>query len=131
MLRLFADGALSLLADEGYDVALYDARFAKPVDLALLRRLTSAGVPILTVEDHSLVGGFGAAVVEACTDHRLPTDDIYRLGMPERWVYQGSRDGQLAQAGLDSHGIARTVRQILGTPAAVLLRIHNVKVVGP
>jgi 1-deoxy-D-xylulose-5-phosphate synthase len=126
-----AHDAVTLLADEGYDIALYDARFAKPVDLALLRRLTSAGVPILTVEDHSLLGGFGSCVVEACTDHHLPADKLHRLGMPERWVYQGSRDGQLAEVGLDSHGIARTVRQILGTRAPALVRVRNVKVVGP
>jgi 1-deoxy-D-xylulose-5-phosphate synthase len=127
-----AHHALDLLADEGYDVALYDARFAKPVDLPLLRRLTGAGVPILTVEDHSLIGGFGAAVVEACLDHHLPTERIHRLGMPERWVYQGSRDGQLSEVGLDPAGIAGTVRQILGAPGAtpVGVRLRAVKVAG-
>jgi len=128
-----AHQALALLADEGYDIALYDARFAKPVDLPLLRRLTADGVPILTVEDHSLIGGFGAAVVEACSDHHLPTDAIHRLGMPDRWVYQGSRDGQLAEVGLDPSGIARTVRKILaGRGTAPLgIRFRTVKVAGP
>jgi 1-deoxy-D-xylulose-5-phosphate synthase len=124
-----AHQALGLLAGDGYDIALYDARFAKPVDVPLLRRLTAAGVPILTVEDHSLIGGFGAAVVEACLDHHLPMEAIHRLGMPERWVYQGSRDGQLAEVGLDPSGIAGTVRQILGARAGVPLglRLRHVK----
>jgi len=128
-----AHQALAMLAGEGYDIALYDARFAKPVDLPLLRRLTEAGVPILTIEDHSLIGGFGAAVVEACIDHHLPTDAIHRLGMPERWVYQGSRDGQLAEVGLDPSGIAGKVRQILGGRRAVPVgvRLRAVRVAGP
>jgi len=128
-----AHQALALLAGEGYDVALYDARFAKPVDVPLLRSLTAAGVPILTVEDHSLIGGFGAAVVEACLDHHLPTEAIHRLGMPERWVYQGSRDGQLAEVGLDAAGIAGTVRQILGEcgAAPLAVRLRAIKVAGP
>jgi 1-deoxy-D-xylulose-5-phosphate synthase len=88
------------------------------VDLDLLRALVARGVAILTVEDHALIGGFGAAVLEACNDLRLATDRIHRLGMPERWVYQDCRERQLAGAGLDAAGIARTVRRILQEGAA-------------
>ena len=71
----------------GANVALYDGRFAKPVDVALLEELIRGGTAILTVEDHARTGGFGAAVLEACNDHRLATDRIHRLAMPDRWVY--------------------------------------------
>lgn len=108
-----ATRAIDQLEPQGYDIALYDARFAKPVDIDLIRRLVEADITILTVEDHSLIGGFGAAVLEACNERRIAADGIHRLGMPERWIYQDSRDGQLEQVGLDAAGIARTVRQIL------------------
>ncbi len=105
--------AIEELEPQGYRVALYDARFAKPVDIDLVERLTGQGVAILTVEDHALAGGFGSAVLEACNDRGLPTQRIHRLGLPMRWIYQDSRAKQLAEVGLDPAGIARSVRQIL------------------
>jgi 1-deoxy-D-xylulose-5-phosphate synthase len=105
--------AVNDLEPQGYHVAVYDARFAKPVDVDLIRDLTQRGVPILTVEDHALAGGFGAAVLEACNDERLNAALVHRLGMPLKWVYQDSRKKQLAQVGLDAAGIARKVRSIL------------------
>jgi 1-deoxy-D-xylulose-5-phosphate synthase len=107
--------SLSELSRQGYDVALYDARFAKPVDIDLVQSLFEQHVPVLTIEDHALAGGFGAAVLEACNDRRLPTDHVHRMAMPERWVYQDSRPNQLAEAGLDPASIARKVRQVLDT----------------
>ena len=94
-------------------MAVYDARFAKPVDTELIGRLIEAGTPILTVEDHTRIGGFGAAVLEACNDHRLPTSLVHRMGLPDRWIYQESRANQLAEAGIDADGIAQRVRALL------------------
>src|SRR5690606_24539597 len=92
--------AAAELEKQAYDVAVYDGRFAKPIDVELLRELTTAGVPILTVEDHAVAGGFGSCVLEACNDNRLPTSRIHRLGLPMRWIYQDSRAKQLAEVGL-------------------------------
>ena len=111
--------ALPELEQQGYDVALYDARFAKPVDIELVKQLIEAGTPILTVEDHFVTGGFGTCVLEACNELGLSTDLINRLGMPEKWVYQASRKIQLAEVGIDAAGIARKVREILTKRAAV------------
>ncbi len=105
--------ARSELAREGISVAVYDARFAKPVDVELIRALTEARVPILTLEDHQTIGGFGSCVLEACNDERLPTESVYRLGLPDRWIYQGSRTEQEAEAGIDADGVVRQVRRIL------------------
>ncbi|CAN5830666.1 1-deoxy-D-xylulose-5-phosphate synthase [soil metagenome] len=102
-------------------VCVYDARFAKPVDDALLQRLLSQRVPIVTVEDHSVVGGFGAAVLEAAADLHLDASRITRLGLPDSWVYQNSRPQQLAQVGIDAAGIARAIRAAVkqwGSPSA-------------
>jgi 1-deoxy-D-xylulose-5-phosphate synthase len=107
------------LAEQGYSIAVYDARFAKPVDSELFRSLIEAGTPIVTVEDHARIGGFGTCVVEACNEMGLSTAGITRLGLPDHWIYQGSRGGQLAEAGIDADSIARTVRHALDTGAPV------------
>ncbi len=101
------------LSEQGYSVAVYDARFAKPVDIELVRRLIEKGTAILTVEEHAMAGGFGSCVLEACNENGLATDGVYRLGMPEVWIGHGSRNEQLAFAGLDATGIARRVREII------------------
>jgi 1-deoxy-D-xylulose-5-phosphate synthase len=89
---------------------VYDARFAKPVDRELIRSLLERRVPIVTVEDHGLVGGFGSAVLEAAQEMGLDTSRITRLGLPDSWIYQDSRARQLSEAGLDVPAIARAIR---------------------
>lgn len=96
--------------DDEYAIELYDARFAKPVDIELVESLISRNIPIITVEDHGLTGGFGASVLEACQERRLSTESITRLGLPDHWIYQDSRAAQLTEVGLDSAGIARAIR---------------------
>ncbi len=110
-------GALDALSDE-YRVALYDARFAKPVDIDLIGGLLQRGIPILTLEDHGLRGGFGSLVIAAAHEAGLDTRLIHCQGLPERWISQGSRAGQLAQVGLDAAGIARRIREVLDSAAA-------------
>ncbi|MGD9689004.1 MAG: 1-deoxy-D-xylulose-5-phosphate synthase [Phycisphaerales bacterium] len=89
---------------------VYDARFAKPIDTELLARLIDHHVPMVTVEDHSIVAGFGAAVVEAAAEMGLDSSRITRLALPDSWIYQDSRAKQLAQAGIDSSGIASALK---------------------
>ena len=101
--------AIDLLSGD-YSVDLYDGRFAKPVDGDLLERLCAKGIPILTVEDHSIRGGFGAAVLEECHHRGLDTRRLVRLALPDRWIYQGERKEQLAEAGIDAESIAKAVR---------------------
>ncbi len=100
-------------------VALYDARFARPVDLGLVRSLLDAGVPVVTVEDHGLEGGFGSCVVDAAADAGLEVRLIRRLGIPARWIPHGSRSDQKRQAGIDSASIATAVRELADLGVAV------------
>ncbi|MEM1423272.1 MAG: 1-deoxy-D-xylulose-5-phosphate synthase [Planctomycetota bacterium] len=104
--------AADLLGQE-HRVSVYDGRFAKPVDRDLIARLVRAGTPVVTVEDHSVVGGFGSACVEAAADMGLDAGRITRLGLPDEWVYQDSRASQLEEVGLDAESIARSVRRLL------------------
>lgn len=93
-----------------YAVAVYDARFAKPVDAALIRSLLERRIPVVTVEDHSIVGGFGAAVLDAAQEMGLDASRVVRLGLPDSWIIQDSRSKQLAIAGIDQAGITRGIR---------------------
>lgn len=93
-----------------YNVALYDARFAKPVDTSLIRELLERSIPILTLEDHSVIGGFGSAVLESAQEMGFDTSRVVRHGIPDHWIIQDSRTDQLKQVGLDAEGIARMIR---------------------
>jgi 1-deoxy-D-xylulose-5-phosphate synthase len=95
-------------------VAVYDARFAKPVDAALVRTLLSRNIPIITVEDHSVVAGFGAAVIEAAAEMGLDASNLTRLGLPDAWIYQDSRTKQMVEAGIDAASIAKAINAALG-----------------
>ena len=102
------------LVGEDVRVDVYDARFAKPVDMELIRSLLERGVAVVTVEDHGITGGFGAAVIEAASDMGLDSGQITRCGFPDRWVYQASRTEQLAEVGLDAESIAGVLRRFAG-----------------
>jgi 1-deoxy-D-xylulose-5-phosphate synthase len=99
--------------DGAHSIDVYDARFAKPVDGELLEHLLTNDIPVITVEDHSISGGFGAAVLEEASNRKLDTSLITRLALPDRWIGHGSRPEQLQEAGIDAEGIARCVAQIL------------------
>ena len=104
-----AHAAIESLGSE-YNIAHYDARFAKPVDTQLIRDLLTRNIPILTLEDHTIVGGFGTAVLECAQEFKLNTTNIVRHGIPDQWIHQDSRNDQLAEVGLDVVGIARMIR---------------------
>jgi len=96
--------------EQELDVEVWDARFAKPIDVELVESALKRGIPILTIEEQGLIGGFGAALVEEAASRGLDASLIERAGLPDRWIHQGSRDEQLAEAGLDVPGIVRSIR---------------------
>ena len=106
--------AAELLAAEDISVRVVNARFARPIDTEMVRTAVLSGGPVITVEDHSVVGGFGSAVLEAAQELRLPTDMIVRLGMPaDRFIKHGTRAGQMAECRIDAAGIAAAVQEEL------------------
>jgi len=112
-LAMEALDAAAALAPEAA-VGVWDARFAKPVDRGLIRALVERGVPIVTVEDHGVVGGFGTAVLEAAQEMGLEDVRLTRLGLPDAWVYQDSRAKQLAEVGLDTPALIAAIRTAAG-----------------
>ena len=111
--------AEALSASRGIEAAVYSARFAKPLDEALIAELLSAGRPVLTVEDHAVAGGFGSAVVELAAARSLDASNVRLLGLPDRFIQHASRAEQLAEAGLDADALARAMVRCLATGKAV------------
>lgn len=108
-----AMAAADLLSAEGCEVAVIDARFCKPLDGEMLARVLRPNHPVLTVEDHALQNGFGTAVAEYAVAHNLPTQWLTRLGHPERLISHATRAQQLAEVGLDTAGLAHSLRDAL------------------
>jgi len=102
--------AAKLLENEGLSVGVVDARFCKPLDSEMLARVFAQGTPIITVEDHAVINGFGTAVIEHAQENRYDARLVTRLGLPDRFIRQASRSEQLKEVGLDAVGIARSVR---------------------
>lgn len=103
--------AAARLAEEDIFVSVVNARFAKPLDEDMVTTAITRGTPVVTVEEHSVINGFGTAVLETANRLGLPTDAVIRLGMAERFYEQAARTAQLAEAGIDAIGIAATVRR--------------------
>ncbi|HUA08877.1 MAG TPA: 1-deoxy-D-xylulose-5-phosphate synthase [Candidatus Acidoferrales bacterium] len=89
-----------------------NARFAKPVDEALLRELAANHDLILTLEEHSLAGGFGSAVVERASDLGLSVP-VQRVGVSDVLVHHDSQPSQRALFGLSAQSIAQRVARAL------------------
>jgi 1-deoxy-D-xylulose-5-phosphate synthase len=101
------------LAAERISVRVVDPRFVKPLDEdAVLAAARETG-GIVTVEEHALMGGFGAAVLECLATHDIQVP-VRRLGLPDRFIEQAPQAFQRAEAGLDADGIAAAVRDLAG-----------------
>ena len=104
--------AAETLKEEGLDVGVINARFAKPLDTDMLFRAIESCSFVITVEEGCLMGGFGSAVVEAATDAGLSTTHLRRLGVPDRFIEHGERGELLADLGLDAAGLATAARDM-------------------
>ena len=88
-----------LLAEEGLNASVINARFVKPIDEELILSLAENGIPIFTAEENTVVGGFGDAVLELIAKNGL-NHPVYRIGLPDRFVTHGKRNELLEEVGL-------------------------------
>lgn len=106
--------AAARLREEGIQVGVINARFCKPLDRGALLRVVEQVPVVITVEEGTLEGGFGSAVLEAANAAGLDTRGIIRMGLPDRFVEHGERHELLAELHLDVDGLAAAVRNALG-----------------
>ena len=87
------------------DVGVINARFIKPLDTRTILLAVAECPMVITVEEGTLLGGFGSAVLEAANDAGLETRHVRRLGIPDRFIEHGERRELLADLGLDEAGV--------------------------
>jgi len=109
-----ATEASKILGKEGIKAAHYDMRFLKPIDEGLLHEILKTFKKIITVEDGTIIGGLGSAVLEFQADHGYQ-NAIRRLGIPDRFVSHGKQEELHAECGYDVDGIVRAAKEILGS----------------
>jgi len=105
--------AAETLANEGLNVAVVNARFIKPLDDELIKRYCKPDAKVITVEEGSLAGGFGSAVMERAQLLGIEGVRFHRIGIPDEYVHHGSQDVLRAQYDLHAEGIARRVREFV------------------
>lgn len=110
----FATAAIRELRTEGIDPAHYDMRFVKPIDEVLLHEVFGKYRKVITVEDGTVVGGFGSAVLEFMAANHY-TAEVKMLGIPDRLIEHGTLKELHRECGYDAAGIAQTVRSMLAT----------------
>ena len=104
--------AANQLREAGLDVGVINARFAKPIDAdTIFRALRECGF-VITIEESTIVGGFGSAVLEAANEAGLETSHVKRLGIPDEFVTFGERGELLADLSLDTEGICRIATEL-------------------
>jgi 1-deoxy-D-xylulose-5-phosphate synthase len=108
----FARTAAEILEKEGISAAVYNMIFLKPLDEELLHEVFKIHQKVITVEDGTILGGLGSAVIEFANDHGYSAR-INRLGIPDRFVEQGSPEELYAECGYDSPGIVKAVKDML------------------
>jgi 1-deoxy-D-xylulose-5-phosphate synthase len=109
---MHASKAIEKLAQEGVSVAQYDMRFVKPLDSSLLTQIGKKFNQIITLEDGSVTGGFGSAVLEWLNDNGYDTR-VIRLGIPDRFIEHGTQQELYHECGIDAEGIYKTAKRII------------------
>jgi 1-deoxy-D-xylulose-5-phosphate synthase len=108
----FAAAAIRDLKNDGLNPAHYDMRFAKPLDEELLHEVFSKFEKIITVEDGTVVGGFGSAVLEFMNEHNYKAE-IKILGIPDRLVEHGTPKELHHECGYDAQAIKEAVLEMM------------------
>jgi len=108
----FAAAAIRDLKNDGLNPAHYDIRFAKPLDEEMLHEVFSKFEKIITVEDGTVVGGFGSAILEFMNAHNYKAE-IKILGIPDHLVEHGTPKELHHECGYDAQAIKETVLEMM------------------
>ena len=100
------------LMGKGISAGVVDARFVKPLDEKLLTEQARRAKLVVTVEENSVVGGFGEGVMHLLNEKNISTDCML-LGVPDRFIAHGTIEEQMIECGLDAYGIARSIMKRL------------------
>ena len=114
----FAAAAIRELTSDGIRPAHYDIRFVKPLDEALLHEVCQRYPKLITVEDGTVKGGFGSAILEFMATHGYK-NDLRILGIPDRLVEHGTPAELHRECGYDAAAIITAVREMAGVAVKI------------
>jgi 1-deoxy-D-xylulose-5-phosphate synthase len=104
--------ASEILQEKGIETTLINARFVKPLDDSIADYISRTGKAII-IEENSVKGGFGSAVLELCHENNIKPD-IKLMGIPDKFIEQGSQDQLRKDCGLDFENIVRIGTELYG-----------------
>uniref|UniRef100_A0A7V3UZK0 1-deoxy-D-xylulose-5-phosphate synthase n=1 Tax=candidate division WOR-3 bacterium TaxID=2052148 RepID=A0A7V3UZK0_UNCW3 len=110
---IFSLQAAEILAKEGINVTVADARSVKPVDVELIQYLAEVRHRLITVEENTLYGGFGNTVSLIIQQHKIKNCELYRIGIEDRFIEHGPREQLLRDCGLTPDRLAITLKEFL------------------
>ena len=105
--------AAELLAEQGIFVRVINARFIKPMDEEMLHEIMQANLPILTIEETMLQGGFGSAVLEFAFDKQYRNVQIDRIGIPDEFIEHGEVDLLLEEINVTAEEAVKRITQLV------------------
>ncbi len=109
---IYANRAVKSLENKGISAAHYDLRFVKPLDTELLADVFKQFKTVITIEDGTIHGGFGSAILEFMAENDY-SSKIKILGVPDKFIEQGTPDELYRECGIDTRGIVETVTKML------------------
>ena len=104
--------AASQLEKQGHSIKVINARFIKPLDEKMLLDLFAENMPILTIEEAVLQGGFGSSILEFANEHGYHHLDIDRIGIPDQFIEHGSVDELLEEIDLTTEAVVRRLMKL-------------------
>ncbi len=110
---VFAKRAIKSLENKGVSAAHYDLRFVKPLDSQMLNEVFEKFKTIITVEDGTIQGGFGSAILEYMSEQGY-SSKVKVMGIPDKFIEHGSPDDLYNECGIDTKGIVKTAMEVLG-----------------
>nr|WGD59505.1 1-deoxy-D-xylulose-5-phosphate synthase [Bacillus velezensis] len=101
------------LQKEGLSVRVVNARFIKPIDKQMMKAILNEGLPILTIEEAVLEGGFGSTILEYAHDLGMYHTPIDRMGIPDRFIEHGSVTALLEEIGLTKAEVMNRIKLLM------------------
>ncbi|WNS74175.1 1-deoxy-D-xylulose-5-phosphate synthase [Bacillus sp. DTU_2020_1000418_1_SI_GHA_SEK_038] len=101
--------AAAILEKQGQSIKVINARFIKPLDEKMLLELFKDDMPILTIEEAILQGGFGSSVLEFAHENGFHHIEIDRMGIPDRFIEHGSVDKLLEEIGMTTSDVVERI----------------------
>ncbi len=101
------------LEAEGIHATLVNMRFAKPIDEELCKEIGEMHSVVVTMEDHSLVGGLGDLVASFYVGHHMMPEHLVRIGVPDKFIEQGTVSQLYKECGMDADSVFNSIMKVV------------------